>query len=135
MAVSVQLAAEFTSAAAPRTVLQAVTAKNAATNTTAIRLWAIIDPPLNVRNDNESPKRLLVYGRLVAALSVYRILGAIRDRVHVLGCAADRVARGQHQSGTDQDHGRYFLKHNTSSPGVMVGTNAAFPKRLPQLRN
>ena len=61
MAFWVQLAAEFTSAAAPRTVLQAAIVSDAPINATAISFWTIVAPPLNVRNDNESPKRLNVH--------------------------------------------------------------------------
>jgi len=57
----VQLAAELTSEAAPRTVLQAATARQTPTNATAITFWTIVAPPFDVRNDNESPKQLSVH--------------------------------------------------------------------------
>jgi hypothetical protein len=61
MAFSVQFAAEPTSDAAPRTVLHAAIARHAPTNATATSFWTIIAPPLDVRNDNESPKQLYVH--------------------------------------------------------------------------
>jgi hypothetical protein len=57
----VQLAAEFTSAAAPRTVLQPAIVSDATTNTTATIFWTIIAPPLDIQSDNESLKQLSVY--------------------------------------------------------------------------
>jgi hypothetical protein len=61
IAVSVQLAAEFTSAAAPRTVLQATIASDAARTPTATNFRTIVAPPFDIRNDNESLKRLSVH--------------------------------------------------------------------------
>ena len=37
--------------------------------------------------------RLFVHALVAAGLAVYRILGAVRDRVHVLGGASNGVAR------------------------------------------
>lgn len=59
MAFSVQFAAEPTSVAAPLTVLHAAIARHAPTNATATSFWIIIIPPLDVRNDNESPNSCL----------------------------------------------------------------------------
>jgi hypothetical protein len=42
------------------------------------------------------------------------ILGAIRDRVHVLGGAANRIARCHSKRRADQSHGEDLLKHNQS---------------------
>jgi hypothetical protein len=57
----VQFAAELTSAPAPRTVLHAAMARHAPTNATATTFLIIVVPPLDFRNDYESPKQLSVY--------------------------------------------------------------------------
>ena len=61
IAFSVQVAAEFTSAAAPRTVLHATIASDAATIPTATNFRTIVAPPFKFRNNNESPNRLNVH--------------------------------------------------------------------------
>ena len=42
------------------------------------------------------------------------ILGAIRDRVHVLGSATNRVARRHRERRADQSDSEDLLKHNQS---------------------
>ena len=61
---------------------------------------------------------------LTPLTSVDGILGAICDRIDVLGSAADGVAGGAHQSGTDQSDRENLLNHDvfSSSNG---GSNAA----------
>jgi hypothetical protein len=61
IAFSVQLAAELTSAAAPRTVLQAAIPSAPPISNTVTSLRTIVAPPFWNRNDNESPKLLNVY--------------------------------------------------------------------------
>jgi hypothetical protein len=61
IAFSVQLAAEFTSVAAPRTVLHATIVSDAATIITAANFRTIVAPPFDTWNDNESLKRLSVH--------------------------------------------------------------------------
>jgi hypothetical protein len=114
IAVSVQLAAEFTSAAAPRTVLHPAIVSDATTNTAATIFWTIIAPPLDTGTTMNHRNGCLSTEPLVALLSVHRILGAIRDRVHVFRSAANGVASRQHQRGADQHHGRRFPEHSFS---------------------
>jgi hypothetical protein len=57
----VQLAAEFTSDAAPRTVLQPAIASDAVSSAAAIIFLTIIAPPLDTRIRNESLKLLSVH--------------------------------------------------------------------------
>ena len=61
IAFSVQVAAEFTSVAAPRTVLQAAIVSAAATSAAETTFWTIVAPPFEVPNNNESLKRLSVH--------------------------------------------------------------------------
>jgi hypothetical protein len=66
-------------------------------------------------------------------VSVHRILGAVRDRIHVARRAANRVARGYGQRRAKQDYCRYFLEH-LSSPVLTEFGNAAIPERLHSAR-
>src|SRR6185369_6656266 len=101
---SVHVAAEFTSAAAPRTVLHATIASDAATIPTATNFRTIVAPPFGLRNDNESSPRQFVHRIRSALPAVHRVLGAVRDRIDVSRSTADRVASGKNHRSADQHH-------------------------------
>jgi hypothetical protein len=95
----VQLAAELTSAAAPRTVLQAAIVRAAVTNTVATSFWTIIAPPLDVRNDNESLKPTFVYLQLlpfivfsVQLATEFTSLAAPRTVLHAAAARAAQMS-------------------------------------------
>jgi hypothetical protein len=57
---------------------------------------------------------------LLAILTVDRVFGAIGDRVHVAGGAADGIAGGGGKGRADQKYGGCFVKHGVfSSYGSM----------------
>jgi hypothetical protein len=60
-------------------------------------------------------RRPFVYGRLLTSVSVDRVLGAVRDRIHVLGGAANGIASRRYERGSDQKYGGCFLEHVLSS--------------------
>jgi hypothetical protein len=127
----VQLAAEPTSLAAPRTVLQAATDKAVMPIAIARTFLTILVPPFNVRNDNESLNACLSTELNWSAglRAVHGVFGAIRDRVHVARGAAHGVACGDRKGDTQKHDGCDFLQHVHSS--YWDGwTNAAVPERL-----
>jgi hypothetical protein len=107
---SVQVATEFTSAAAPRTVLHAAIVSAPPIRTAVTSFRTMIAPLFCLWNDHGR-----CYGLLSSDLTmavVHRVLGAVRDRIDVSRGAADRVASCQDQSGTDQGYRRDFLEHD-----------------------
>ncbi len=50
-----------------------------------------------------------------ALTAVDRILGAVGDRIHVAGGAADGVAACNHERGADQNDSRNLLEHRSHS--------------------
>src|SRR6476659_7115479 len=115
MAFSVQVAAELTSAAAPRTVLHAAIVSAPPMKSAVRSLRVMISPPLSTRNDHDGSCGFLS-SALTVAPSAHRVFGAVRDRVHVPGSAADGIARRKSQGGSDQHDGGHFLEHCRSSP-------------------
>src|SRR6266536_306363 len=114
MVFSVQLATEFTSAAAPRTVLQPAIVRALPIRTTVTSFRTMIAPPFCVRNEHDRSYGCLS-SSLTGRLAVHRILRAVRDRIHVLGGAADRIACGSGKRRADQKHGGCLLEHRLSS--------------------
>jgi hypothetical protein len=130
IAFCVQFATEFTSAAAPRTVLHEAIARLPTMTAATNNFRTIVVPPLTLRNDNGWEDRFLSSGFELALATVHRILGAVRDRIDVAGGTADGVARRRGQRSADDKHGCDPVKHD-SSPSAE--RNAAGMKALPSL--
>jgi hypothetical protein len=107
---SVHVATEFTSAAAPRTVLHAAIVSAPPIRTAVTSFRTMIAPLFCLWNDHGR-----CYGLLSSDLTmavVHRVLGAVRDRIDVFRGAADGVARGKHQRRADKGDSSHFLKHD-----------------------
>jgi hypothetical protein len=161
---SVQLAADSASAAAPRTVLQAESAMHVPTSNEVINFdfmstlpymsettWRQLLPlstvcPMNGNTiEHEKMPRqairrrgiflLLQHGfSLALAGTVDGVLGAVRDRVHV-GCrTAHRIARCKHQRSGNQSRGHDLLDHLITPP-LMAGERGFVQSAPFRMRN
>jgi hypothetical protein len=147
---SVQLAADSASAAAPRTVLQAESAMHVPTSNAVINfdfmstlpymsettwrhllLLSTVCPMNGITlSMKKCPARqfageafylLLQQGLSLAfAGTVDGVLGAVRHRVHVCCRTAHRIAGGKHQRSGNQSRGHDLLDHLITPP-LMAG--------------
>jgi hypothetical protein len=110
---SVQFATEFTSAAAPRTVLHAATVSPLTTVAAMTKSRTIVV----LRNTYGTTMAGLGAPCLAAGVAVYRVLGAVGDGINVASSAADSVAGSRRKSGADNEHSGNPLNHDFLSFG------------------